>query len=318
MRTFSINVPSQGCRPVLPGTSARNNAKQLFLAALTNCIVTMRGVKNLGHGFERMHLEGMRGNIKQNERYCSKFAQLVFFGEPFAEPGARRDANAVYAMVKAGKTDLEIMEADFAGYARFMKAISRLRTLIRPKREGYPTVLLLVGRPGCGKTKNCYDEYHDLWEPPINMSKNVSNWFVGYVGQKEVLLDEFEGHLPLNSLLKLLDRYVRQVPIKGGFTWFNPDVIMLTANAHPSSWYDFSDRKDKEAALRRRITRVMSWNKAKKDWDFFDNTLGPGEIATKQMKKFWPMENYDVENAYEVIMGKKYHNNEENSMDESQ
>lgn len=259
----------------------------------------MGGLKKLV-GLDRAHLEGMRGNIKQNERYCSKFAELVFFGDPFVEPGARRDVQAIYSMVKEGKTDLEIMEADFNGYARFMRAIQRLRTLLPPKRDGYPLVLLLVGAPGCGKTKNCYDQYPDLWEPPIQTGKTDQTWFDGYIGQKEVLLDEFEGHLPLNSLLKLLDRYIRQVPVKHGFTWFAPDVIMMTANEHPSTWYDYSNRVKKEIALRRRITRVMNWNEKAKDWEFFDNTLEEGGQATEEMMKFWPIKGDPVD-YYDIL-----------------
>jgi len=238
-------------------------------------------------GFERMHLEGMRGNIKQNERYCSKYDSLAFFGDPFIEPGERRDVKAIYKMVMEGKSDLEIAEADFNGYNRFMRAIQKLRTFIRPKREGYPEVLLILGPPGCGKTKECFKQYPDLWEPPIQTGKTDTLWFDGYYGQKEVLLDEFEGHLPLNSLLKLVDKYIRQVPIKGGFTWFNPEVIMFTANDHPSKWYDYSTRVLKEVALRRRIGTVMEYKDG--EWIFINNQLEEGEQATDEMRKFWPI-----------------------------
>jgi len=244
-----------------------------------------------------VHLEGMRGNIKQNERYCKKFSTLMFFGEPFVEPGQRKDVQAVYNMVKEGKTDLEIMELNFANYARFQRAIGRLRTLLKPKREGYPNVILIYGPPGCGKTKEAFTQHPDLWEPPITTSKKESTWFDGYVGQKVVLLDEFEGHLPLNSLLKLIDKYVRQVPVKGGFTWFNPDTIILTCNEHPSKWYSYGDRVQKEIALRRRICEVFEYKEGyideiegRQDWIFHDNHLQEGDQATEAMKKFWPIE----------------------------
>lgn len=254
-------------------------------------------------GLERAHLEGMRGNIKQNERYCSKADSLTYFGDPFVEPGARRDVNRVYEMVKNDQTDLEIMESDFGLYARLMKAIARLRILLKPVREGYPLVLLMVGRPGCGKTRQCYDNYPDLWEPPINMCKTSSSWFDGYIGQKEVLLDEFVGYMPLASLLQLLDRYVRQVPVKGGFTWFNPSVIMLTSNQHPSEWYDFTSRPQQEQALRRRITRVAQWDELNNDYKFIDNELEAGELVTPEMMKWWPS-NLDKKNINDVLSDK--------------
>jgi len=221
----------------------------------------------------------------------------MFFGEPFVEPGQRKDVQAIYNMVKEGKSDLEIMELNFANYSRFQRAIARLRTLIKPVRAGYPNVVLIYGPPGCGKTKEAFAQHPDLWEPPITTSKKESTWFDGYVGQKAVLLDEFEGHLPLNSLLKLIDKYVRQVPVKHGFTWFHPETIIMTCNEHPSKWYSYGDRVQKEIALRRRICEVFEYKEGyigeddeRVDWIFHENHLKEGEQATEAMRKFWPIE----------------------------
>jgi len=256
-------------------------------------------------GLEGAHLEGMRGNIKENERYCSKADELTYFGEAFVEPGQRRDVAKAYEMVKSGASNLEIMEYDFALYARLMKAIDRLRLEMKPVRDKAPNVFVLVGKPGCGKTRWCYHEYPDLWEQPINMSKTDTNWFDGYHGQKAVLLDEFEGHMPLNSLLKLIDRYMRQVPVKYGFTWFNPEVIMLTANEHPSKWYDFANRRDKEKALRRRISKVAYYDDLNDDFKFVNNELEEGGLATPEMMRWWPIEGDVRKTVAEVLMPKQ-------------
>jgi len=76
--------------------------------------------------------------------------------------------------------------------------------------------------------------------------------------------------MPLNNFLKTMDRYVRQVPIKGSSVWFRPKVIIVTANIHPSKWYQFKPtelypdgRVDKEVALRRRFTQVFSFDRSK-------------------------------------------------------
>lgn len=262
----------------------------------------MMGLKKI-FGLGRAHLAGMRGNIKQNDKYCSKASTLSYFGDDFVEPGARRDVQALYASVRSGLTDIQLMEQDFALYGRFIKAIDRLRLLSKPTRVGFPDVYLLVGRPGCGKTRRAYEAYPDLWEPPINMSKQDTNWFDGYTGQKQVLLDEFEGHMPLNSLLKILDRYVRQVPVKGGFTWFNPDSIILTANEHPSTWYNYCSRLQKEQALRRRISHVAYFDDLNDDWIIIDNVLTEGDLATPAMKKWWPSV-LDKKNINEFLMKK--------------
>lgn len=95
--------------------------------------------------------------------------------------------------------------------------------------------------------------------------------------------------MPLNSLLKLIDRYVRQVPIKGGHCWWNPDIIITTANKGPMKWYKFEPteqypegRKDKEIALRRRFDIIYAWNGKLKKFDLYE---GPDAI-----KLYWPID----------------------------
>jgi len=260
----------------------------------------MMKLKNLP-GLERAHLEGMRGNIKQNDRYASKASSLTYFGDTFVEPGARRDVGRIYEMVKEGRNNRELIEMDFGSYARMYKAIDRLRSYIKPPQDGHRTVLLLVGPPGCGKTRNCYKQYPDLWEPPVNTAKKSPTWFDGYDGQKEVLFDEFYGQMPLNAFLQITDPYyIRQVPVKGGFVWFNPSSIMITSNVHPSLWYDYHSRPELERALRRRITRVAYYDKLNDDFIFIDNNLAEGQMATSEMKKWWSSP-FDEKNINDVL-----------------
>lgn len=94
--------------------------------------------------------------------------------------------------------------------------------------------------------------------------------------------------MPLNSLLKLIDRYIRQVPIKGGHCWWTPDIIIMTANKGPMKWYKFEPteqypdgRKDKEVALRRRFDIIYAWNGKLKQFDLYE---GPEAIA-----RYWPI-----------------------------
>jgi hypothetical protein len=87
-------------------------------------------------------------------------------------------------------------------------------------------------------------------------------WFDGYDGHTAALLDDFAGKFSkfsLNNLLRLLDRYKVQFPIKGGYTFFQPRRIFLTTNIHPREWYDWTTREVQYPALSRRITRVVTW-----------------------------------------------------------
>lgn len=65
-------------------------------------------------------------------------------------------------------------------------------------------------------------------EWPTTKGGNV--WFDGYMGQKRVVLDDYRSyHLPFNFLLRLLDRYPIQVPVKGGYVNFIPEEIIVTS-----------------------------------------------------------------------------------------
>lgn len=81
----------------------------------------------------------------------------------------------------------------------------------KPVRTEPREIILIQGKPGLGKTRLALED-NDTYETPINSGPL---WFDGYFGQKKALMDEFEGELQLNSLLKLVDNYyVRAVPIK--------------------------------------------------------------------------------------------------------
>lgn len=221
----------------------------------------------------------MRGSIKENELYCSKDGIYTTFGLPFIGKGGRRDLQEYYEMVKEGKSDRELAEHDFGVFARTLKATDRIRLATRPIITEEREVILLCGQTRAGKTRWAYDNYPHLYEMPIG--KDV--WMDGYQGEEVVLLDEFEGQMPLNSALKLLEHYyVRRVPVKGSFVWFNPKIIIVTANIMPAQWYDFNNRKEKEEALRARFSKIYYYKDGKEPIIYKTDA---------EKRSFWPISN---------------------------
>lgn len=177
---------------------------------------------------------------------------------------------------------MELAEINFSAFSRTLKAIDRIRFQCRPVLKGMRKIILLVGKPGTGKTRYCYHKHPELFELAIGQSV----WFDGYVGQPVVLLDEFEGEMPLTSALKVLDNYyVRMAPVKGSFVWWNPERIYLTSNSHPMHWYDYSKREDKEEALRRRFTKIIEF---KGENDVTINS------TPEHIKEYWPIKSDGV------------------------
>lgn len=233
----------------------------------------------------------MKGTIKENERYCQKEGQYVHFGLPFIGKGGRRDYQVYYQEVKEGASDNELALHDFRIFAHTLKATDRIRLATKPKPNVPRQVILFVGETGGGKTRLALETWPNLYEMPV--SKNM--WMDGYQGQLEVLLDEFNGQMPLAHALKLFDNYyVRMYEIKGGFVWFNPSTIIVTSNNLPSKWYDYNDRMEEQRALRRRFTKVVQF-------------VGGRRITydgADAIRVFWPIAEGPIVDAIQQMMCK--------------
>lgn len=124
----------------------------------------------------------------------------------------------------------------------------------RKDREDPPYVTVLHGPTGSGKTRRAFEHDPELWSYP------GSGWFDGYYGQATVLFDDFSGsEFKITFLLRLLDRYPMQVPVKGGFTWWAPEQIFITSNLSPDRWYP-NAHIEHVRALQRRFSEVTLVN----------------------------------------------------------
>lgn len=150
-----------------------------------------------------------------------------------------------------GATDKDIADEHFGSWVRYSKAFQQYRTLNLQDRNWKTIVHVLWGRTGTGKTRFCVDQTMNspYWSP------GDYQWYDGYNGQKIVIFDDYRGEYPIQQLLKLLDRYPMNVPIKGGFVKWSPTKIYITSNLPPSDWYPNSDGRTR-AALMRRLDNV--------------------------------------------------------------
>lgn len=106
---------------------------------------------------------------------------------------------------------------------------------------------LLTGATGLGKTRYVFHMHdpEDIWVWPGD------RWFDGYTGQPVALFDDFRGELDLGNMLRLLDRYPMDVPVKGGFANWVPRRIYITSNVLPAVWWPDLDREKLEPFWRR-------------------------------------------------------------------
>jgi hypothetical protein len=197
---------------------------------------------------ERAHLEPAKGSPAQASDYCKKDGEFEEFGTCPKGKGARSDLEDVAKKVKNGARMRDIAEEHPAAVLRYGSGIQRLRGLYRPKREGPPEIWVFWGKTGVGKTRRVW-EFANVDELYVHPG---GRWFDGFDGHRAVLFDDFDGSwFTITYLLKLVDRYMFQVPVKGSFVWWAPHVIYFTSNHHPKEWYKNASQDHQDALLRR-------------------------------------------------------------------
>ncbi len=239
-----------------------------------------------------MHLEVQRApDTDQARDYCLKDRTALAgpweFGE-YSHVVAKRKLIVDFRNdILAGNTETSLWQDYPMQMARYPRMFNTLYTYgtvsaiprIMRRRLSKPSVTVLLGSTGCGKTRYVYDAEtaEDLYVVPMQHSQSF--WLDGYAQHPAILIDEFIGNMPLRRLLKLLDRYVQRVQYKGGFVAWSPDRIYITSNFAIKDWYPEilyyadgtikRDRSESIRALERRIDRVLSWNGVQ----FIENTV---------------------------------------------
>lgn len=205
-------------------------------------------------GLQRAHLEAMRGTVQSAWEYASKDGDVVEFGElPEAGQGRRVDLESLRTDLQNGVPLSVISNVHFSNYIRYNRGIEKYVALNSTPRNWVCSVVVYWGRTGSGKTRAVHENATSLY------THVGGQWFDGYEGHKQVLFDDFSGSdFKIAYLLKLLDRYPMQVPVKGGFVNWAPEEIYLTSNLNPNVWFPNAHREH-VAALFRRFTFVFEF-----------------------------------------------------------
>lgn len=164
-------------------------------------------------------------------------------------------------MVQEGKTDAEI--AQLLPHVAQSTGLDRLRSRFsepRSPREP-PTVVLLHGPTGTGKTRAAYAladarGWTIVSIPTFTGSSKV--WWNSYRQQRILLLDDMMP-IPVGMAgywLQVLDRYPMTVEFKGGATDLNSPVIIVTSN-HSLDALTKEWPRENAAAFDRRFTHQV-------------------------------------------------------------
>lgn len=194
-----------------------------------------------------------KGTAVQNRDYCSGmcekkgFKQNPTFEEvgEMPEQGERTDWKNALAQLDSGHQIAAVVQSQ-PQLLPSIRALERYKQLALQPKHRNVEVIYLTGDAATGKSSWAWDNYPNLY------SKPEGQWFDGYTGQTTLLLDDFYGDIPYPQLLKILDKYPLQVPVKGGFVYAQWDRVIITSNMTLDKLYAMTP------ALARRIkeTRI--------------------------------------------------------------
>lgn len=180
-----------------------------------------------------MHSEIMKGNIDQNDSYCSKENELVKIGiKP--KQGNRRDISDIMDSIREnGESSLDIAQDNPNLWVQYGRRFDDYRRLLLPRRTWKTEVSVFWGESGTGKTSTA-------WElaPNAAVVSFHNGFIIGYSGEEDVIFDDFEdSSIPRQLFLQLTDRYPLKVNIKNGEMEWAPKRIIITSNFNPKYWF---------------------------------------------------------------------------------
>lgn len=221
---------------------------------------TSRRFATLQRALPRAHLEKRRGSAQQASDYCKKDGNFVEFGT-ISQQGARSDLASLVADARdPALTMYDILDRHPVPFLKFNKHVSAVRNLQMAQDTKFTPMDVRVfwGDAGSGKTRAAHAIDPELFMLPCGGGHSAI-WFDGYdpYKHKTILLDDFYGGcIKYGYLLKLLDGYRFQLPVKGSFAWKSYTRVIITSNTDPRQWYP----DGLSPALKRRITEIVHYH----------------------------------------------------------
>ncbi len=198
------------------------------------------------------HLEARKGSRTEARNYCRKkksaIPNTLFEFGTWREDVTRK--RKLSDLLKTNITLDDLIENTPHFYVMYHRGLEKLyafRKAKQAKKFRNVVVEVLIGPTGSGKTRRAAGEADHFFVPCSDRL-----WFDGYRGERTLILDDFYGNIKYSLLLRILDGYELQLPIKGGFIWAGWTKVIITSNAEPGDWY----KKGFTPALARRITNI--------------------------------------------------------------
>lgn len=191
--------------------------------------------------------------------YCEKDGKdIVEFGTRPKGKGHRSDLDAVAQSISAGCNMSELFDLHPSSFLKYAPGMQKAVGLKSAKRDWKTEVYWIHGPTGTGKSRWVFQTCD---RSNLYVKDGNSKWFDGYLGEANVLFDDFRPtkELPFSYFLRLLDRYPMTVEGKGCSINFAPERIFITTPMPPTETFSHLDwiKEEDIGQLTRRITQVI-------------------------------------------------------------
>jgi len=208
-----------------------------------------QAVQHVGRG---AHLEKRQGSVEEATNYCLKEEGRLEgpwrFGHRSEGPGGRETSTlpAILDLVRGGGSLVDAAALSPSTFVRNYRGISAYRDLVQP-HTGWRDVqcFFLEGPPGCGKSSLVYETFDP--KDVYTLAKQAPLWFNSYLGQRVLFIDEYQGSIVREELLRVLDGHRYLAEYKGGFCPAAWTCVVIASNFGFGLWRD--------GAVRRRFDR---------------------------------------------------------------
>lgn len=220
-------------------------------------------------------------SISQAVNYCKKpESRRRLWWETGTQPmdqGVKRTLAEACATVKESGSVAVAKDAPevFVQHWRGLERLEEILNYDKIPQMRNMEVIVLVGTAGCGKSY--YGEHFAARDEIYQCGDTDPLWLNGYTNQKVLVIEDMSGKIPFRELLRLLDKYMYNMPKKGGHVWAAYEHVIITANQLPENWYGPADSQWSNTPgvppgpLQRRITSTHQgsgvWGVSPVVWD---------------------------------------------------
>lgn len=206
------------------------------------------------------HFEPSKGNPKSNYDYCSKDGKFVEFGE-LPQKGKRTDLIELKNdLINNNITVEEIILENPIMYHQYGRTLEKIEEIKLRKqfRTEMTEGIWYYGNTGVGKSHEAFKDYNPDTHYLLNIQDN--GWWEGYNGQETVIINDFRGEIPYNTLLQIIDKWPYDIKKRNrGSLPFISKKVIITSSLSPEEVYRNRNEKDCIKQLLRRL-KVIKLN----------------------------------------------------------